>query len=119
MAEMLEAVECDMNGVHQISTIKIDGGMTVNELFNQIQSDILGRKIIRPAFTEMTAMGACIAAQIGIGMLSFEELLCREVKEAKAYQPNSTFEERRTRLNIWKDAVRRALHWNTQTNIGH
>lgn len=52
-----------------ISLLKIDGGMTANHLFNQMQSDILGKEIICSKLAETTAWGAAVAAAIGIGLL--------------------------------------------------
>ena len=38
--------------------LRVDGGMTVNELLMQFQADVLGVPVIRPKVTETTALGA-------------------------------------------------------------
>src|SRR5271165_6307474 len=63
--EVLEAMERDMNT--KIETLRTEGGMVVNELLMQFQSDILGRNVIRPLVKETTALGASYAAGLAVG----------------------------------------------------
>ena len=49
------------------SSLKVDGGMTANELLMQFQADVLGVPVVRPVVTETTALGAAYAAGLAVG----------------------------------------------------
>jgi len=49
------------SGVRMLE-LRADGGMVVNELLMQFQSDILGVPVVRPKVSETTALGAAYAA---------------------------------------------------------
>ncbi|MEN9730514.1 MAG: Glycerol kinase, partial [Bacteroidota bacterium] len=63
--EVLEAMEKDA-GI-AISSLRVDGGMVVNQLLMQFQSDILGEEVICPKIIETTALGAAYAAGLAVG----------------------------------------------------
>jgi len=44
-----------------LKSLKVDGGMVVNDLLMQLQSDILDVPVIRPMVTETTCLGAAYA----------------------------------------------------------
>lgn len=48
--------------------IKVDGGMSANNLLCSILADITGIKILRPKFTETTAFGAALVAAYQAGV---------------------------------------------------
>ncbi|HLE20964.1 MAG TPA: glycerol kinase GlpK, partial [Vicinamibacteria bacterium] len=58
--EVLEAMHKD-SGV-ELKELRVDGGMVVNELLMQFQTDILGVPVVRPKINETTALGAAYAA---------------------------------------------------------
>lgn len=75
----------------EISKIFINGGMTNNKLFNQLQADIYGREVIHQGDSEATAKGALIVAMVGAGVCSnvseaFEMINNGQAKEI--YKPN-------------------------------
>ena len=49
--------------------LRVDGGMTANELLMQFQADVLGVPVIRPKVTETTALGAAYAAGLADRLL--------------------------------------------------
>jgi glycerol kinase len=51
----------------RLPELRVDGGMTANELLMQFQADVLGVPVIRPAVTETTALGAAYSAGLAIG----------------------------------------------------
>jgi len=107
---MLEAVQLDFDE-NNIRELKIDGGMTRNRLFNQLQADILGKVVICPSHSEFSGWGAAIAAGIGLGVIDKDEYKRRKLPEFTTFNPNSNGEERRKRLAQWKKAVERARGW--------
>jgi glycerol kinase len=49
-------------GVAALGELRVDGGMTKNELLMQFQADVLGAPVAAPAVAEITATGAAYAA---------------------------------------------------------
>jgi glycerol kinase len=56
-------------GVAPPEVLGVDGGLTANRTFLQIQADLLARPVRRHAIPEATAAGAAIAAARGVGLL--------------------------------------------------
>ena len=57
VADLGVAMASDL-GVPLPAELRVDGGMTRNELLMQIQADILGSAVVVPEITETTALGA-------------------------------------------------------------
>jgi glycerol kinase len=84
-----------------LKSLKVDGGMSVNELLMQFQSDLLGVPVVRPTITETTALGAAYAAGLAVQNWS----------EARRWTPTMSSNERDERYRSWKKAVERSLGW--------
>src|SRR4029079_2744074 len=69
--EVIEAMNAD-SGV-PLKSLKVDGGMVVNELLMQFQADILGVPVIRPVVSETTALGSAYAAGLAVGFWKSED----------------------------------------------
>uniref|UniRef100_A0A914D4B0 Probable glycerol kinase n=1 Tax=Acrobeloides nanus TaxID=290746 RepID=A0A914D4B0_9BILA len=110
-AEMLDSVESDLHGYGKIQTLKMDGGMTKNQLFNQLQADTLGRSIICSKFPDITGLGAAIAAGIGTGHLTLEEFSRNSNSRTISYQPKISEVQKDNENRRWKEAVKRARNW--------
>jgi len=63
--EVLDAMQLDSKTT--LTALKVDGGMVVNDLLMQFQSDILGVPVVRPSISETTALGAAYAAGLAVG----------------------------------------------------
>ncbi|HET6742926.1 MAG TPA: glycerol kinase GlpK, partial [Kribbella sp.] len=63
--DVADAMEKD-SGV-QLDVLKVDGGVTANELAMQMQADILGVPVSKPVVAETTALGAAYAAGLAVG----------------------------------------------------
>ena len=63
---MLECLESDLGS--KIKTLKVDGGVTKSQFIMQQQSNFLGMSIEKPELSELTALGAAIAAGLGVGL---------------------------------------------------
>jgi glycerol kinase len=66
-ADLLAALTRD--GV-KLDLLRVDGGMTANDLFLQRLADITGLPVERPTDLEMTARGAARACALGLGWLA-------------------------------------------------
>jgi glycerol kinase len=91
--------------------LKVDGGMTADELLMQLQADVLGVPVIRPAVTETTALGAAFAAGLATGFWSGTEELRERWVEDRRWEPQMDEEERERQYAQWKKAVERTFDW--------
>ncbi len=91
--------------------LRVDGGMTANELLMQFQADVLGVPVIRPVVTETTALGAAYAAGLGVGFWSDRAELKDRWAEDKRWEPQMDADERNRGLARWRAAVERSLGW--------
>ena len=106
--EVAEAMQAD-SGV-ELTTLKVDGGMVVNEILMQFQSDILDVPVVRPVVAETTALGAAYAAGIAVGQWTTDDI--REIwAEDKTWRPNMDAAERRRLYAHWNRAVERTYGW--------
>jgi glycerol kinase len=107
--EVLRAMEQD-SGV-SLDTLRVDGGMTDDELLMQFQADIVDRPVVRPAIKETTALGAAFAAGLAIGVFrDLDDLRSRWV-ESRRWQPQLDDGRRQPLLRQWTKAVSRSLDW--------
>jgi glycerol kinase len=97
-----------------LGELRVDGGMTANELLMQLQADVLGVPVIRPAVTETTAMGAAFAAGLAVGFWSGEEELRERWREDRRWEPQMDLARREREYARWKKAVSRSLGWVEQ-----
>jgi glycerol kinase len=91
--------------------LKVDGGMTANELLMQFQADVLGVPVIRPTVTETTALGAAFAAGLAVGFWSDQDELRERWVEDKRWEPHMEEEQREREYSQWKKAVQRSFNW--------
>ncbi|MCC6461052.1 MAG: glycerol kinase GlpK [Saprospiraceae bacterium] len=107
--EVLDAMERD-SGI-QLSSLRVDGGMVVNELLMQFQSDILGVSVIRPKMIETTALGAAYAAGLAVGFWTGQEDIKRNWGMDKKWEPAMPAAERERHYLYWQKAVERSFDW--------
>ena len=91
--------------------LKVDGGMVVNELLMQFQSDILGVDVVRPVVAETTALGAAYAAGLAVDFWASEDEIRENWAEDKTWTPSMDDAEREKLFAGWKKAVTRTLDW--------
>lgn len=107
--EVIEAMNAD-SGV-DLEVLKVDGGMVVNELLMQFQSDILGVDVVRPVVAETTALGAAYAAGLAVDFWASEDEIRENWAEDKTWTPSMDDAEREKLFAGWKKAVTRTLDW--------
>jgi len=107
--EVLDAMQSD-SGV-ELQTLKVDGGMVVNELLMQFQADILGVPVVRPQIAETTALGAAYAAGLAIGFWDNLEDLRANWQVEKSWSPKMAHQTRMALYTSWKKAVTRTFDW--------
>ncbi len=91
--------------------LKVDGGMTADELLMQFQADVLGVPVVRPAVTETTALGAAFAAGLATGFWSDQDELRERWREDRRWQPALDAPVVEREFAQWQRAVERSLGW--------
>ncbi len=104
-----EAMEADSD-VH-VDVLKVDGGVTANDLCMQLQADILGVPVSRPVVAETTALGAAYAAGLAVGFWNDTDELRENWNESKRWEPEWNDDQRRDGFAGWQKAVERTLNW--------
>jgi glycerol kinase len=107
--EVADAMNAD-SGV-ELESLKVDGGMVVNETLMQFQADILGVPVIRPKVAETTSLGAAYAAGLATGFWAEVEDLRENWVEDKRWEPQMDEAARDEAYRYWKKAVERTFDW--------
>ena len=79
-----------------LESLRVDGGMVVNETLMQFQADILDVPVIRPQVAETTALGAAYAAGLATGFWASEDDLRQNWAEDKRWDPQMDESQRAT-----------------------
>jgi glycerol kinase len=107
--EVIDAMNAD-SGV-PLKSLKVDGGMTANELLMQFQADILDVPVIRPVVAETTALGAAYAAGLATGFWAGEQDIRDNWAKDKQWDPAMDDGDRAKQYKSWKKAVTRTFDW--------
>jgi glycerol kinase len=107
--EIITAMSAD-SGV-SIRELRVDGGMVVNDLLMQFQSDLLDVPVVRPQLIETTALGAAYAAGLAVGYWASPQDISDNWAVGHRWHPQMG-QGRRAQLNAaWDKAVARSLGW--------
>ena len=107
--EVIDAMEKDSKV--KLTTLKVDGGMTINETLMQFQADLLNVPVVRPVVKETTALGAAYAAGLAVGYWKDLNELRSNWRQDKVWRPEMESEKRNHLYTEWKKAVSRTLNW--------
>ena len=107
--DAVEAMEGE-SGV-TLTELRVDGGAAANDLLLQIQADILGRDVVRPAVLETTALGAAYLAGLAVGFWKDAGDVTANWREERRFAPQMPDELRAEMYAGWQRAVERAKGW--------
>jgi glycerol kinase len=107
--EVLDAMASDSGA--RLTSLKVDGGMVVNDLLMQFQADLLGAPVVRPSVAETTALGAAYAAGLAVGFWMNLDELRLNWRPDKTWEPRMDPARREELYATWKRAVQRTLGW--------
>jgi len=110
VADVLEAMQADSGG--KLRELRVDGGAAASDLLMQLQSDLLGVKVVRPANLETTALGAFFLAGLAAGVWPSVDALASQVAVERSFTPAMAKKERAARVAQWRRAVERARGWD-------
>jgi glycerol kinase len=107
--EVLLAMQKD-SGI-KISELRVDGGATVNNQLMQFQSDLLQTKVIRPAYTETTALGAAYLAGLAVNFWSDLNEVKQQWQIGRTFSPAINPEETVSLIKGWNRAIKASHAW--------
>ena len=107
--DVLEVMQEEVHA--NMTSLKVDGGASANNLLLQFQADILNFPILRPGCVETTALGAANLAGLAVGCFSSTEDIIKHRRIDREFLPQMDSEERLRKLRGWNKAVNRALDW--------
>ena len=102
--DLVRAMEQDAG--RPLASLRVDGGAVKNDLLMQMQADLLGVPLLRPAMTESTALGAARLAARGLGLESGRRKPPNS--GVTVFQPRMTAAERDRSMARWRDALARS-----------
>jgi glycerol kinase len=107
--EVVDAMNTDA-GV-ELSALKVDGGMTANNLLMQFLADVLDVPVVRPIVAETVSLGAAYAAGLAVGFWPDVEGLRANWHRAAEWLPRMDPEVREKGYRKWRKAVARTVDW--------
>jgi glycerol kinase len=108
--DLEEAMVADL-GAALPGELRVDGGMTRNELLMQFQADILGRPVVVPPIAETSALGAAYVAGLAVGFWRDLDELRAMDRVARRWEPEMAEADRAAGLARWHKGVERTLGW--------
>jgi len=108
---LLQAMSKDtvQHGGVPVRELRVDGGACANNLLMQIQADLLGIPVIRPAVIETTALGAAYLAGLHCGMFSNSNALEKLWKIDHVFEAQISRDEAQYRMTQWERSVRQTV----------
>jgi glycerol kinase len=104
--ELVDAMQADSG--ERLEELRVDGGAARNDFLMQFQADILGCRVVRPADTETTALGAAYLAGLAAGLWTSTAQLESFWRADSPFEPSMPLARREELFAEWKQAVRRA-----------
>ncbi|MFN3596981.1 MAG: glycerol kinase GlpK [Rubricoccaceae bacterium] len=105
VADVLEAMARDAG--RPVQELRVDGGAACNGLLMQLQADLLGVPLVRPAVTETTALGAAYLAGLAVGFWESEAEIDALWQAEARFEPAVSADERAARRAAWARALAR------------
>lgn len=95
----------------ELAEMRVDGGAAASDLLMQIQADVLGVSVHRPAMLETTAWGAAAMAGLGAGLFDSPEDVAAHWHLDRTFDPSGDPQRRERKLRTWRRAVDRVKGW--------
>ena len=101
-------IEMQKDAEIEFKNLKVDGGASNNDLLMQIQSNLLGNKVVRPKTTETTAIGVAFMAGLATGFWSDISELNNLWEMDKTFNPNEDFDSKSI-IDLWDKRIVKTL----------
>jgi glycerol kinase len=109
VADLVDAMHADAG--LQLDELKVDGGMSTNNLLMQFQADLLGIPVIRPTMIETTALGAAYLAGIAVSYWRNVQEILTQWHVERRFEPRMRRGDAESRRERWRAALERAKGW--------
>lgn len=106
VTDVVEAMKND-SGL-KITSLRVDGGASRNDLLMQFQADLTGVPVVRPRVFESTALGAAFLAGLSVGFWSGPEELESIWQQDRIFEPQLPEAQAETLRAGWQQALDRA-----------
>jgi len=93
------------------SALRVDGGMTANNLLMQFLADVLDMAVVRPNVAETVSLGAAYAAGLAVGFWPDTDALRANWHAAAQWLPDMDPDRRQRGYRKWRKAVSRTIDW--------
>lgn len=107
VCDVLGAMEQDAG--QKLSSLRTDGGASANNYLLQTQADLCNAAVVRPQCVETTAMGAAYLAGLAVEYWKDLAEIRSQWAADREFAPAIDEDERKSRMNGWKKAVRCAM----------
>ncbi|XVU29450.1 glycerol kinase GlpK [Actinoplanes sp. CA-054009] len=107
--EVVDAMNAD-SGL-DLTTLRVDGGMTADNLLMQSIADVLDVPVVRPLAAETVSLGAAYAAGLAVDYWPDLEGLRQNWHRAAQWLPTMDPQVRATEYRNWQRAVERTFDW--------
>jgi glycerol kinase len=107
--EVVDAMNAD-SGL-ALSSLRVDGGMTADNLLMQFVADVLDVPVVRPMMAETVSLGAAYAAGLAVGYWPDLEGLRRNWHRAAQWLPEMAESRRAAEYANWRHAVGLTFGW--------
>jgi len=108
--DLTVAMAADLGGALP-DALRVDGGMTRNDLLMQMQADVLDRPVVAPPMTEISALGAAYAAGLAVGFWRDLDELRALDQVAHRWEPSMGDADREAGIARWHKGIERSLGW--------
>ena len=109
VADVVACMERDAGT--SLSRLRVDGGASANNLLLQMQADVLGVPVERPAVLETTALGAALLAGLAVGFFPSPAAVEEARRVERVFEPAMSQGDRSRSLEKWHVAVERCKGW--------
>lgn len=112
--DVLQAMQNDSE--IEIRELRVDGGATVNNQLMQFQSDLLQKLVVRPKYTETTALGAAYLAGLAVNFWNDVDELKQQWQIGRTFSPEIELKETVSLIKGWRRAVNATRAWADDSN---
>jgi glycerol kinase len=95
----------------RLGRLRVDGGASSNDLLMQMQADVLGLPVERPAVLETTSLGAALLAGLATGFFPDHAAVAEAQRVERVFEPQMAEDARTRLLARWRNAVERSREW--------
>ncbi|HEX4702049.1 MAG TPA: glycerol kinase GlpK [Pseudonocardiaceae bacterium] len=107
--EVVDAMNAD-SGL-ALRSLRVDGGMTADNLLMQFIADVLNVPVVRPMVVETVSLGAAYAAGLAVGYWPDLEGLRNNWHRAAQWSPSMDPTRRESEYGNWRRAVELTFGW--------